>query len=61
MELIDISVPASVRKVGNQKEIVITANQKLRISAPQGTDILDLTCPQGKTWNIALMVEINET
>lgn len=61
MELVERHIPAKMLKFGYQDGIILHADQKFRIDAPRGTDIIDVTVPDGKTWNMRVSVEIIET
>ncbi len=61
MVLIEQSIPAKFLKSGSQAGIILQAGQKFRIDAPRGTDIVDVTVPDGKTWEVRVSVEIVET
>ena len=39
----------------------VTAGQDLKIeTSPHGSELLDLTCPEGKTWAVVLRLQIME-
>ena len=62
VELIENNRPAFVLKSGNQNGITISAGKSLKIeTSPDGEDILDVECPEGKAWVARVIVEINET
>lgn len=63
METIEVSVPASRLHTGIEVR-TYTAGDQLRIQEkPSGepvVDLLDYTCPAGKTWSVQYQVTINE-
>jgi hypothetical protein len=42
--------------------VAVTAGQELKIeTSPKGDELLDLTCPEGKTWTVVMRLQITET
>ena len=62
MELQETAQSAFVLRSGNQDNVIVSAGKSLKIkTSPQGEEILNAECPQGKTWIARLIVEITET
>jgi hypothetical protein len=56
------SLPASVKKTGEDGGLVILAGRRLTIeTSPGGAEILDETVPAGKRWTVTISVSIDET
>ena len=61
MSLSEINIVAKKRYTG-QANMVVSAGQSLVFeSSPNGLDILNETCPEGKTWKTTVTVDIVET
>lgn len=55
------SIPCHVVKVGDAY-FPLASGDRLKIeTSPQGSEILDLTVPDGKSWNVTMFVRIEET
>ena len=60
MNLTDTSEPARVTKYGTDS-VEVTAGNRLTIeTSPGGTEVLDISVPEGKVWTARLTVEIIE-
>ena len=62
MELQTHELPASIRKYGEETDIVVAAGRRLVIeTSPSGGEILDAEVPTGKQWTVTVSVSIDET
>ena len=62
MDLVTVDNPATTKITGEQTEITVTAGQSIRIeTSPGGEEILESVVPIGKTWTLAVNVNIDET
>ncbi len=41
--------------------VELAAHDKLKISAPQGTELVDERVPSGKKWAVTVRLEVHET
>lgn len=62
MILNDYQTPACYIKSGSEAAIAVGAGQAFRVeTSPDGEEVLNVTCPDGKVWSIRVIVEITET
>ena len=55
------SIPYHVVKVGDAYFPLASGDRLTIETSPQGSEILDLTVPDGKSWNVTMFVRIEET
>ena len=61
MDLNEQAVTARKLLNGDQKNIALTAGQRLVIeTSPGGSEILDVAVPPGKSWIVGVGVQIEE-
>lgn len=62
IELTEYQWPAKLVKSGQEDNIVVSTGQNVKIeTSPDGEEILDVECPEGKSWSVRIIVEITET
>ena len=64
MELLTQTVQAVQAKAehSGSQSFEVTAGQALKIeTSPEGTEVLDMTVPAGKKWQVVLKIHITET
>ena len=62
IKLTDYVWTAKVVKAGQADAVSIPPGKSLKIETlPAGEEVLDITCPQGKSWMARIIVEIVET
>ena len=60
MQLKTVSVPARVKHSGKEK-FTLLAGETLKIeTTPHGGELLDVTVPQGKEWQVHITVDVVE-
>lgn len=56
------TLPARVKRSGEESGVVIAEGQRLRIeTSPGGAEVLDVDVPAGKQWVVTVSVSIDET
>lgn len=62
IELTEHQWPAKLVRSGQEDGITVLAGQSVKIeTSPGGEEILDVECPEGKSWSVRIIVEITET
>ena len=65
MELAVIgSIPANAERTISQgsQVVSVSAGQSLKIeTSPDGIEIIDVQCPEGKLWSVTVSVTVSET
>ena len=65
MELHTHAIEPATQMIGQESGIALAAGEKFRVQKFVGGEIVDVladvTCPQGKAWEVRVIVEITET
>ncbi|KKL60797.1 hypothetical protein LCGC14_2201750 [marine sediment metagenome] len=55
------TLPARTKLTGEDTTIVILSGGSIKVeTSPGGIEVLNATCPTGKTWKVAISVSIDE-
>ena len=59
--LVSRTLPERTKLTGEETDLLLVAGKRLVTeTSPGGAEVLDATCPTGKTWKVAISVSIDE-